>query len=177
MGLTISNTAPWLTVQPSTEYLQSTALALGSGQALVQMWPTSFILCPLSGPDPAQLHICIARTILRFPSYSQMVPSRLSIRAHFTRTGNSHSTKPTSSHRHIHIFYNRNFDTCPSLTNNLHLQCPSNSKTHRLMVMGEQPRLMIPFYMYIRVCLRRRASEREQQDGLTKVLPVQQTGC
>jgi len=53
----------------------------------------------------------------------------------------------------------------------------SNSKNHRLMVMGAQPMLMTPFCTHIRVCLRRRASGREQLDGLTKVLPVQQTGC
>jgi len=45
------------------------------------------------------------------------------------------------------------------------------------MVMGEQPTLMTPFCMCIRVCVRSRASKGEQQDGLTKLFPVQQTGC
>ena len=45
------------------------------------------------------------------------------------------------------------------------------------MVMGEQPTLMTPFCTCIRVCIRSRASEGEQQDGLTKLFPAQQTGC
>ena len=45
------------------------------------------------------------------------------------------------------------------------------------MVMGEQPTPMTPFCTRIRISLRPSASERERQDGLTKALPVQQTGC
>jgi hypothetical protein len=135
----------------------------------------------------AAAHLYRSMRVSAHTKQSRMAPSRLSIPAckfNFIHTDNTHSIRPSISHLHTQ---NRHFktrisqlDQGKSMTRFLHLQTVEllmNSRNHPLMVMGEQPTLTTPFCTRIRVCIRRRASECERQDGLTKTLPAQQTGC